>query len=770
MSIIAAGLFLCSCGGGGSESAQTPTPVVATNSPPIFTSNTKFSVSENQLISIQISGHDSDGDEITYRLNDSADVNLFSINSSTGVISAETETLMFNFEAPLDANEDNKYDLSVTIDDGKVTRSTPIEILILNQREPATCTTGETVSFEENTTGLLYVFNATDPDGGSDLVYRSFEVRRGEPYGYSNQFIEAISFNELTGELALSNPVDAEREGTEYSFVVTAAAKFGDKFASCDVTLNLVDIPGQVTSGVKVDGIQETTSPIGDIDGDGRGDLWVEAPITAIGKPDQPGGYVLYGASVDMKLSPDSDRVLNLDAMDFSEAVHIFAEFPAVGDADSDGTHLIGSQLNDVNGDGIPELLLGLKPKIGSLDEATFTTRPLAYLLWGDAILGQDDGEIDLNNLLPSEGIQINGLADIERSGLSIGSGDFDGDGIADVTIGLPLMLDHRLNDDFDAGYVYIVYGKTLRQAASSGRLNLSEMSPSEGIVIHDKFHLPWKYMGHDVSSLGDIDGDGADELVVVGNGKIGVMHSSLFLNNTSGDIKILDIERGNEFLNIFHHTKGHGITLSRKKGDVDGDGKFDLLISGDDAQFGLGALFPAAHILDSDYNTLNGLNLNPYTDAKHPYVSFVNSYFYAYRAKSGSFIGDLDGDGLDDFALSGKVDDDSGNANVYVFLSKTFNITDESIIFNVDDLKAGEGLRLTGPYIGGSISGVDDLDGDGIPELYISADVYASESGPFPERYGKTGYLIPGSDLMEAINSGIVDFDLDSRFNDEAK
>jgi len=73
--------------------------------------------------------------------------------------------------------------------------------------------------------------------------------------------------------------------------------------------------------------------------------------------------------------------------------------------------------------------------------------------------------------------------------------------------------------------------------------------------------------------------------------------------------------------------------------------------------------------------------------------------------------------------------------------------------------MQAGEGLRMTGPYIGASITGVDDMDGDGLPELYISTDVQT-----------ETGYLIPGADLKSAIEAGVLDFDLESRFNDESQ
>jgi len=646
-------LIVSSCGGG-SGNGSSPPPVVQTNSPPRVTSETSFSVNENQQVRFQLSATDSDGDSIRYSLPSTGDGRFFTIDSSSGVLSANPNGMSFDFETPQDSNQDNIYIFDVTVSDGKVSITTAIEVSVINEIEPATCSTGETVSFEENTIGLIYKFEVSNPEGSSsDLVFQNLEVRREGGYGYSNEFFNSISLNGSTGELELATPIDAEREGTEYAFDIAAIAKFGEEFLNCSVTLSLIDIPGQVTSGIKVVHQQETSTAIGDIDGDGRSDLWIETPQLETGEPDQPGGFILYGSTVDMELIGDNAGVLDLASLTSSQALHIHANFPVVGDSDTDGTRLISSQIDDVSGNGIPELLLGLRPKLGSSDEAVHTTRPLAYLLWGDALAGQSAGKIDLNNLSTTDGIVINGLSDIQRTGLSVGSGDFDGDGIADVTIGVPLMLDSRDTNDFQQGYVYIVYGKTLQEVATTGQFNLAEMTPSQGIVIHDLDWLPWIYMGYDVSSLGDIDNDGADELVIVSaRGRIGIMHSSLFLNNASGKISIKEIEMSDEFLSILHHTKTTGNTISAKKGDVDGDGLYDLLISGNDQQFGLGALFPAAHILASDYNTLNGLFLNPYQDEKHPYVTFVNSDLYPYRNKSGSFIGDLDGDGLDDFAL----------------------------------------------------------------------------------------------------------------------
>lgn len=750
--------------GGGSGGGSTSPPAASTNSPPRITGVTDFSITENQQVQFQVTGFDSNGDTIIYSLEAAGDAAFFTIDSSTGGISANASDMTFDFESPQDSNEDNVYEFDVKLSDGRANTTTAITMSVQNEIEPATCSSGETVNFEENSTGPLYQFEAIDPDGSLEMVYQNFEVRREGNHGFSRHFSDAINFDVSTGELSLTSPIDAEKEGTEFAFNVTAAAKFGSKFSSCDVTLNLIDIPGRVTAGLKVLQRQESSSPIGDIDNDGRDEIWIESPTIESGVPDQPGGYLLYGSTVNLELGNDSAGTLNLDALNPSQAVHIFAEFPTVGDAESDGTRLIGSQLDDVDGDGVSELLLGLRPKLGSSDEATTATRPFAYLLWGNTLNGQSDGEIDLNNLSPSDGIILNGLDGVERSNLSIGSGDFDGDGIPDIIIGVPLMLDSRDSNDFSRGHVYIVFGKTLQEAAMSGQFELAEMEPSEGISIFDSGTSTWEYVGSDVSSLGDIDGDGADELVIVqSNRGFGVMHSSLFRDNASGQVRLKNVDFTSRLLNVFGHSDNK---MSAKKGDTDGDGLSDLLISGRDSQFGLAALFPAASVLTSDYS--NGIILTPYQRNQIPYVTFVNTEHYPYINKSSSFIGDLDGDGLDDFAIAGKELDE--DAVVYVFLSKTFNITNESIIYNLDNIEAGEGLRMTGPYIGASVTGIDDMDGDGLPELYVSTDVYASNTGIFAERYGKSGYLIPGSDLIEAINSGVIDFDLDARFNDETR
>ncbi|WP_420583211.1 FG-GAP-like repeat-containing protein [Reichenbachiella sp.] len=92
-----------------------------TNAAPTITSNggddtAEVSAAENQTSVATVKATDPNGDAISYSISDGADKALFSINSSSGVLTFKTAP---DFEAPGDANADNKYELEVTaMDDG----------------------------------------------------------------------------------------------------------------------------------------------------------------------------------------------------------------------------------------------------------------------------------------------------------------------------------------------------------------------------------------------------------------------------------------------------------------------------------------------------------------------------------------------------------------------------------------------------------------------------------------------------------------------------
>ena len=117
---------LAACGGGGGGSASTPE---ITNRAPVFdqTSYT-FSIQENTGTQISgISFSDPDGDPITLSISGTDSQTLSVTNvGSIGFIAPP------DYEAPVDSDENNEYDITLAASDGMLTTSVPVIITVTN--------------------------------------------------------------------------------------------------------------------------------------------------------------------------------------------------------------------------------------------------------------------------------------------------------------------------------------------------------------------------------------------------------------------------------------------------------------------------------------------------------------------------------------------------------------------------------------------------------------------------------------------------------------
>ncbi|MHC5673481.1 integrin alpha, partial [Nostoc sp.] len=113
----------------------------------------------------------------------------------------------------------------------------------------------------------------------------------------------------------------------------------------------------------------------------------------------------------------------------------------------------------------------------------------------------------NLSNLNGTNGFVINGINAYEFSGSSVSSaGDINGDGIADLIIGAP---NASPNGDF-SGQSYVVFGN---KSGFGAQVNLSTLNGTNGFVINGiKAN---DHSGFSVSSAGDINGDGIDDLII---------------------------------------------------------------------------------------------------------------------------------------------------------------------------------------------------------------------------------------------------------------
>ena len=163
------------------------------------------------------------------------------------------------------------------------------------------------------------------------------------------------------------------------------------------------------------------------------------------------------------------------------------------------------SSAGDVNGDGYDDLIIGAPgADPGGKDSAGET-----YVVYGGASAPDTDGMFDLSALDGTNGFTLSGIDRFDASGHSVSSaGDVNGDGYDDLIIG---ARGADPNGD-RSGETYVVYGGA-SAPGTDGVLDLSALDGTNGftlngIDVRDE-------SGYSVSSAGDVNGDGYDDLVI---------------------------------------------------------------------------------------------------------------------------------------------------------------------------------------------------------------------------------------------------------------
>ncbi|MBC8120710.1 MAG: FG-GAP repeat protein, partial [Gemmatimonadaceae bacterium] len=170
--------------------------------------------------------------------------------------------------------------------------------------------------------------------------------------------------------------------------------------------------------------------------------------------------------------------------------------FAIDGAAGGDGAGRSVSDAGDVNGDGIPDLLVGAL----FADAQGRSLAGRAYVVFGKA----NTTAVDLRSL-GSGGFAIDGAAGGDRTGESVsGAGDVNGDGIPDLLVGADGATPQGRNG---AGRAYVVFGK-----ADTTTVDLANLG-NGGFAIDGA--AGGDNAGFSVSGAGDVNGDGLPDLLV---------------------------------------------------------------------------------------------------------------------------------------------------------------------------------------------------------------------------------------------------------------
>ncbi len=427
---------------------------------------------------------------------------------------------------------------------------------------------------------------------------------------------------------------------------------------------------------------------IGDLDGNGTADMVVGAPGDDTTGPNNGAIHVLF-------MNPDH-TVSTISTYHGGSVGQSSLYF---------GKSVCG--IGDVDGDGIEDIAVGMVDGV-------------------DILLMLPSGQPRLVTLIEDGMSGFNGTAG-DYFGDSLASlGDFDNDGRRDLLVGAPRDDDGAAN----AGAVYILSLRPRGRVYAQYKISMNSGSFPGLLQGGDVF-------GGAVAHLGDLDGDGVDDIAVGAEGDDdgGSFAGALWVLRLQADFTVKAATKISALNGGFAAPLDIGDALGcslNGVGDVDQDGTPDLMVGAygdDDGGLNRGAVYtlflhPDGTIASSSkYSTTRGGISGNFTDG-------------ALFGGSIATLGDLDGDGADEFAIGCHEDSAGGPQRGSVFLFGRQPIVHGAIQALGCNLNAPNSLLITGaPVIGGkNFYAIDNPFGsqsDGsIPFLAIGSNVYATPCG----------------------------------------
>ena len=393
---------------------------------------------------------------------------------------------------------------------------------------------------------------------------------------------------------------------------------------------------------------------LGDLNGDGNGDLAVGAAHSSISVSGMGSVWILF---LNANGTVSSFQEISAGVGGFTGALE-----------NGDGFGFSVTNIGDFDGDDIPDLAVGARG-----DDDGGPNRGALWILY----LNSDGTVKAYNKISDAEGNFTGNLDDTDYFGRSSSSlGDLDGDGVKDLVVTASLDdeggVDNRLIIDFGAAWI-------LFMSADGTVKSHQKISATEG-----GFSAPTTsdyFLGTDVVHLGDLDGDSVADIAISapGDDASGIRSGAvwiLFLNQ-DGTVKnqqaINAFEGG--FAGRLEELDLFGSSLANI-GDVNDDGITDIAVGafGDDDGCSATGLDVSNCVHGAVWILLlnNDGTVKSHTKISDTYGNFRSPLddFDAF-GPSVTAIGDQDNDGYTDLAVGMPGDDDGAPNNGAVWLLK---------------------------------------------------------------------------------------------------
>ena len=385
-------------------------------------------------------------------------------------------------------------------------------------------------------------------------------------------------------------------------------------------------------------------SNAGDINADGYSDIMVAS--TNAGTHSGGEVYIYNGSSSGVETTPVDTLANEISGSQFGHTLAL---------------------AGDINGDGLSD--------VSSFAGGNF------YVYYSDTTGAKTNKFFSTSKFSPtSTSTSVNGTA-------ASGAGDVNGDGYSDIVAGSSFLNNGQLQE----GGFFVYHG-------SSSGLNTSAAVSFQSNKANSS-------MGNSVSSAGDVNGDGYND-ILVGVQNYEVETGSGFHNNNRG-------------LVLIYYGSSTGIVTAEPDsivgtetgamlgasvsgaGDINGDGISDVI----------------AGAPEKDNGSTNEGVAYVYT-GRTSYIGTSPLTLLSSATKTPatvSILGDINGDGFSDMAI-GHWQRDS----LYIIYGEDSNTAFQKI----DTLKGAIGSRL-----GWAISGGGDINGDGYSDFVVTAPRFKSET-----------------------------------------